>query len=400
MEWPMVPLHKIISLEYGAALPANLRAVGGSIPVAGSNGISGYHDKALVAGPGIVVGRKGSAGKVVWFETDFWPIDTTYYVQPKVSGEMRFIYYLLSYLNLEKFATSTGVPGLNRNDAYKQQVPLVGPSEQRCIIEILDQADQLRKLHAEADKKTERILPALFNRMFGDPVTNPMGWPEMPLRQVIDRVEAGWSAVSEPRECTKDEFGVLKVSAVTSGRFLACEHKAVLELQTGRELISPRRGDLLFSRANTRELVAASCVVEDDYPNLFLPDKLWRLILHPERATAMYLKELFWNNGFRDRFRASASGSSGSMLNISQEPMLNTLAPIPPFTLQKEFSDKAWSLADITKEQRISEDVLDTLRSNLLQRAFSGALTASWREAHMKELLVEMEQQAKYLNTN
>jgi Type I restriction modification DNA specificity domain len=77
MKWPVVSLEDVLSLEYGAALPAVRRDSSGSIPVAGSNGVDGYHVKALVKGPGIVVGWKGSAGKVAWFDSDFWPIDTT-----------------------------------------------------------------------------------------------------------------------------------------------------------------------------------------------------------------------------------------------------------------------------------------------------------------------------------
>lgn len=312
--------------------------------------------------------------------------------------ESRYLYYWSLTFDFQRIANIGPVPSLRKSTVENISIPLSPLSEQRRIIEILDEADHLCRLRVEADKKAERILPALFNKMFGDPAANPMGWPEMPLRNIILKVEAGWSAVSESRECTQGEFGVLKVSAVTSGRFLACENKTVLDLQPGRELITPRRGDLIFSRANTRELVAASCVVEDDHPNLFLPDKLWRLVLHPKRATAMYLKELFWHKGFRDKFRASASGSSGSMLNISQEAMLNTIAPIPPFELQEEFSAKAWDLAAIARQRRQASDFLDSLWANLLQRAFSGTLTAAWREAHMRELLAEIEQQTKDLN--
>jgi type I restriction enzyme, S subunit len=83
-------------------LPARDRDGSGHFIVAGSNGVSGYHSKFTVKGPGIVVGRKGSAGKVTWYEDDFWPIDTTYYVRPNVGMELRWIYYLLRHLKLER----------------------------------------------------------------------------------------------------------------------------------------------------------------------------------------------------------------------------------------------------------------------------------------------------------
>ena len=119
MEWPRVRLGDVVSLEYGKSLPADVRDPHGKFPVAGSNGPLGKHTSAFVSSPGIVVGRKGSAGKVIWYEEDFWPIDTTYYVVPKIPVDMRWTYFMLSRLQLHRLATTTGVPGLNRNDVYK-----------------------------------------------------------------------------------------------------------------------------------------------------------------------------------------------------------------------------------------------------------------------------------------
>ena len=73
MTWLRTPLGKVLRLEYGKALRADDRRTSGEFLVAGSNGPDGYHTKPLVHGPGIVVGRKGSAGKVAWYEKDFWP---------------------------------------------------------------------------------------------------------------------------------------------------------------------------------------------------------------------------------------------------------------------------------------------------------------------------------------
>ena len=188
MKWPVVSLEDVISLEYGAALPAARRDSSGVVPVAGSNRVDGYHSEAFVKGPGIVVGRKGSAGKVTWFDSDFWPIDTTFYVRPKMLLELRWIFYLLHHLRLDRLSIVTGVPGLNRNDAYNCKISLPPLSEQRRIAEILDQADTLRKKRAEADAKADRILPALFVRMFGDPATNPKGWAISTLGDVTKAI--------------------------------------------------------------------------------------------------------------------------------------------------------------------------------------------------------------------
>src|SRR5262249_42242498 len=116
MTWPTIELGTLLNLEYGRALRKDDRNSYGNIPVAGSNRVNGYLRESLVKGPGIVVGRKGSAGRVTWFDGDFWPIDTAYFVQPKIECDLRWVFYLLVYLRLDRLAITTGVPGLNRED--------------------------------------------------------------------------------------------------------------------------------------------------------------------------------------------------------------------------------------------------------------------------------------------
>ncbi len=123
--WEVKLLGELIELAYGKALKAGDRKRG-PIPVYGSNGQVGWHDKKLVSGPGIVVGRKGNPGIVTWTHGDFIPIDTTFYVVPRNTDEdMFFLFFALTAQNLPSVAADSAVPGLNRNLAYmnKQLVP-------------------------------------------------------------------------------------------------------------------------------------------------------------------------------------------------------------------------------------------------------------------------------------
>src|SRR5690242_14443535 len=113
MIWSEYKLSDLLVLEYGSPLPESQRSSEGSVPVAGSNGVVGRHTEGLVNGPGIVVGRKGSAGRVTWYDDESWPIDTTYFVVPKPSVDLRWLYYLLRHVRLDRLAIVTGVPGLN-----------------------------------------------------------------------------------------------------------------------------------------------------------------------------------------------------------------------------------------------------------------------------------------------
>lgn len=135
----MSELGSILRLEYGAALSAENRT-GWGYPVFGSNGEVGRHARYLVGESGIVVGRKGSVGQVSWSDEPFWPIDTAYWVDCR-PDDRRWLFWLLSYLPLKRLDTSTGVPGLNRNDVYELSVFRPDAASRDKIAEVLDTLD-------------------------------------------------------------------------------------------------------------------------------------------------------------------------------------------------------------------------------------------------------------------
>jgi len=135
-EWEKVDFKKVCTLEYGKALPKRDRNQG-KYPVMGSNGISGYHNEYFIKGPAIIVGRKGSAGEVVWEERNCFPIDTTYYImlnKPQ-NTSLKFIYFVLKSFKLQNIKNGAGIPGLNRNDVYlKYKIPLPSLEIQQQIV--------------------------------------------------------------------------------------------------------------------------------------------------------------------------------------------------------------------------------------------------------------------------
>lgn len=121
-------LGDICEFAYGKGLREDERQTG-SIPVYGSSGQIGWHNKCLVKGPGIIVGRKGNPGIVTWSQNDFFPIDTTFYVLPnKPKTSLYWLYFTLTSLSLANLSADSAVPGLNRNIAYMSDVNC--PSEE------------------------------------------------------------------------------------------------------------------------------------------------------------------------------------------------------------------------------------------------------------------------------
>jgi type I restriction enzyme M protein len=150
-------LGDILTLEYGAALPEGNR-IKGEFPVMGSNGIVGYHNEYLVKSPSIIVGRKGSAGKITYIEKNCFPIDTAFYVKPiNNQYNIKLIYYALQKADLENLSGGIGVPGLNRNDAYSKIIflpPL--PEQQKAVSEINAVEAQIAEAQKILDAVPER----------------------------------------------------------------------------------------------------------------------------------------------------------------------------------------------------------------------------------------------------
>jgi type I restriction enzyme S subunit len=162
-EWEVVKVGDVLYLEYGIGLPERER-LAGMYPVVGSNGIIGYHNQAIVKGPGIVIGRKGTIGTVTWIDRDFWPIDTTYYVRTKISDvHLKWLFYELVYLNPARFHLADVVPGLKRELVYSLKMALPPLSEQQKIAEILSTLDKRLEIERKEKAKLERIKRGLMD---------------------------------------------------------------------------------------------------------------------------------------------------------------------------------------------------------------------------------------------
>jgi type I restriction enzyme, S subunit len=118
--WGVETVGGFLELAYGKALTKTDR-IHGEVPVYGSGGINGYHNRALENGPGIIVGRKGTVGSLYWEGGAFFPIDTVFYV--RTNRSLHHVFYHLKTLGLESMNTDAAVPGLNRNNVYRMEVP-------------------------------------------------------------------------------------------------------------------------------------------------------------------------------------------------------------------------------------------------------------------------------------
>ena len=180
-------LGDFVDFAYGKGLPVRSRRFG-VVPVFGSAGCIDTHDEALVKGPGVIVGRKGTVGAVHWSDDDFYPIDTTYYVVPKNAElRLRYVYYLLNTLPLRYMNTDVAVPGLNRNNALRLPVTIPAPSTQDRIIDILSAYDDLIENNRRRIQLLEQAARLLYKEWFVH-----LRFPGHEHVKITDGVPEGW----------------------------------------------------------------------------------------------------------------------------------------------------------------------------------------------------------------
>jgi len=156
-KFEFIKLGKIISLEYGAGLTDQQR-IEGEYPVMGANGIVGYHNKFLVEGPSIIVGRKGSVGEINYIEKNNYPIDTCFYVKFLQKQNIVYFSYLLKFFQLKRLTLFKGVPGLNRYDIYDVKIPDISLKDQQKIVdEIKTELDKQGEIKQKIEAKRAKI---------------------------------------------------------------------------------------------------------------------------------------------------------------------------------------------------------------------------------------------------
>ncbi|WP_419586013.1 restriction endonuclease subunit S [Thiolapillus sp.] len=166
-KWLKTTVGEFCPLTYGKNLPEKRRKQG-TYQVYGSNGPVGFHNKPLVKGEGIVIGRKGTVGAIHYVALPFWSIDTTFYVTNSEDRDLRFTYYLLESLGLEHMNTDSAVPGLNRDAAHARKILVPGLYEQRAIAHILGSLDDKIELNRQMAQTLESIARAIFKSWFVD----------------------------------------------------------------------------------------------------------------------------------------------------------------------------------------------------------------------------------------
>jgi type I restriction enzyme S subunit len=377
MSWEARPFAEVALDVTGGNLKTkqNEYAEKGAYPIIdqGKSLIGGYTDdeekvcKAEL--PVIIFGDHTKAFKFVDFPFCLGA-DGTKVLRPKSGADPKYLYYALQIAHIPD-------AGYSRHFKYLKEarIPLPPLGEQKRIAAILDQADALRRLRQRTIDRLNTLGQAIFHEMFGDLIANERGFDFVAVGDVIDGFETGKNLAEDPDANRANGYRVLKISAVTSGTFKPDESKPLpLEYEPPESHIV-RDGDLLFSRANTAQLIGATAFARTDDSNLVLPDKLWRFVWKANSLVLPeFVKELFSSSPFRYEIGKRSSGTSGSMKNIGKQKVMTIEFGLPSMDLQEEFSRKLAAANNQAKANRKLLRTTDDLFASLQNRAFRGEL--------------------------
>jgi type I restriction enzyme S subunit len=276
---------------------------------------------------------------------------------------------------ISRLASGANINNLRNEHLDEMLIPIPPLPEQRRIADILDKADALRTKRRTALKKLDELTQSIFLDMFGDPATNPKGWPIRAVAEYVREFQGGKSLEAEAGENITTRNRVLKVSAVTGNRYRPEESKPVPDNYSPNRAHFVRTGDLLFSRANTTELVGAVAFVGRAPANILLPDKLWRFVWRdPNHVNPLFVWSLFQTSHVRREIGRRATGTSGSMKNISQAKLLGIRTMFPPADVQRKFGDLFQSIERIRSKVEENATRNGELFASLQHRAFRGDL--------------------------
>ena len=270
--WTTMTLGRFAPLAYGKGLKSDVRNSSGHVPVFGSNGQVGWHDKALTDGPTVIVGRKGTVGSVHYSPEPCWPIDTTFFISDDDTELMRFKYYALNALDLETMNTDSAVPGLNRSAFHAREIRTPPLPEQRAIAGVLGALDDKIGLNRRMNETLEAMDRALFKSWFVDfdPVrakaegrdTGLPGhivdlFPDRLVDSELGKIPEGWGVGNLADISAASRQGVDPANLDGDTPYIGLEHMprrsiSLTDWGSARKVTSNksifRKGDILFGK--------------------------------------------------------------------------------------------------------------------------------------------------------
>lgn len=359
--WEYKRLGDVCEMKSGSFISADALSENYKYPCFGGNGVRGFIEKYSHDGNYCILGRVGAlCGNVHQFDGQFYATEHAIVVSPLHIHNVRWLYYQLSSLNLRSLAKGVAQPVISVGTLNSVNIPIPPLETQERIVKELDELNGVIDAKREQLKHLDLLAQAIFVQQFSN-------WPEFcPLSYYVSQLTGGKSLASlEP--CVNK---VLKSGAVTYDYFDGSSTKFLPHDYVPLDNHMVKVGDVIVSRMNTAELVGACAYVFNVDDNIYLPDRLWR-VEHKPNANPIFLWKSLISETSKKQIRAKASGTSGSMKNISKPLLLSVQIPKAPLSLQQQFATKIEAIEVQKTEIEASIKELQTLLDSRMDYWFN-----------------------------
>ncbi len=361
--WEVRRLKAVCRLSYGDSLPADTRYEG-PILVYGSNGPVGTHRTANTRAPCIVVGRKGSFGKIHFSAKPVFAIDTTYYVDQRYStSNLAWLSRVLSWARLDDVTRDSAIPGLSREDAYERYVPIPPLSQQRAIVRYLDHVDDRIRRYVTAKEKLIALLEEERQAVTLEAIQSPL--------TTSQRLETVADIVERPVERTSDHT-YTPIGLYNRGRGIFKK-----DLRSGSDLGDSdffwvHEGDLVISGQFAWEGAIAlasdvehGCVASHRYP--ILRGK-------PGTLDSGFLLGFFRTDWGQLLLDHNSRGAAGRNRPLNAGALMKEKIKVPPISSQRRISQMLELESHVREQVRLSKQLLQEYRTRLIADVVTGKL--------------------------
>ncbi|MEI6827379.1 MAG: restriction endonuclease subunit S [Desulfuromonadales bacterium] len=285
-------------------------------------------------------------------------------------ADKRYLFYGLQFRVPELIAQGAGgaQPNINQQIIRDTQIPLPPLPDQKRIAAILDKADSIRRKRQEAVRLTEELLRSVFLDMFGDPVTNPKGWEVVTVRDLVTEVKYGTS----DKASYEGKYPILRMNNITylgGWNFTDLKRIDIPEKELSKYLV--RKGDILFNRTNSKELVGKTAVYRRDDPMAYAG---YLIRIRPNKQNNGEYIAAYLNSTHGKTILESMCKSIVGMANINAQELQEIAIMQPSLELQNQYAALVYAVEKAKVKLMASSEATDTLYDSLLQRAFKGEL--------------------------
>ncbi len=394
--WKETTLGTVLKLAYGKGLRKSAREPG-QYPVYGSNGVVGSHVEPAVEGPGIIVGRKGSCGEVHYCKCDFWPIDTTYYVQMNEEACLRFAAYLLSSLGLNEMNSHSTIPGLNRERVYCVPISLPPLPEQKKIAAVLLKIQraietQDKIISALRDLK-KSIMQHLFTHGLRGEKTKMTEFGSIPSSwkiRLLGNCSTVQTGVAKGRKIADSEVQILpylRVANVQDGHLDLTEMKTIRLRQSERNRYSLQNGDVVLTEGGDFDKLGRGFVWEGQIPNCVHQNHVFAVRVNPEVLSPHFLAYLA-QSPYGKAYFLKVAHKTTNLACINTTKLKGLSVPIPDRTEQDAIVDSI-SIVDTQATIHASKKTtLQDLFKTTLNKLMTGDIRVADLDIDVKEVAI------------